>query len=110
MEKTMSHASSRTLGSFLFALVLSAGLVAQTLTVPDPLVGGTAATISYSDPASAGKTITVTVSGGLPAVTHNLVITLDSSGKGQTTWVPELGWRWATFQAPGVPSQQHPIT
>lgn len=95
-------ALSRAVLSYVMACFLSALALAQaTLSVPENLVVGDDVTISYSDPARAGQTITVKITGGFPETTEYLDIHLDEQGRGSVTWtVPD--WASAHFNAPGV--------
>jgi hypothetical protein len=85
-------------------LCLAAGPGSARFTVtPDGLWAGSTATISYSDPNLAGKTILVEITDcGVPTQQEAYVtIQLDANGNGSATWsVPEAGWTEARFSAP----------
>ncbi|MBK8099529.1 MAG: hypothetical protein IPK26_20665 [Planctomycetes bacterium] len=89
--------------AFLFTSLLSA----QTLTVPGgTLVAGSEITVGYSDPAKAGKTVTVDVNDALPPAPNRgkILIQLDEHGNGQATWIVPY-WEVALFNAPDVPEE-----
>lgn len=86
------------------ALLFSSLLPAQTMTVPGgTLVAGSEITISFSDPAKAGKTITVEVNDALPPTPgrDKILIELDEHGNGEAKWVVPY-WELVLFNAPGV--------
>lgn len=95
-------ATKRLGGAFLSVVVFAATALAQSMTVaPDPLRSGNSATINYTNAAKANTTITVYVSGGIPATTQEVSIQLDSQGHGTGVW-QVANWRNATFSAVGV--------
>lgn len=106
----MIHQVSRAFVASAFAL-LSTVATAQTLQVsPSPVLSrGADADVSYQDSARAGQTIVVTVTGGFPATTQEIFITLDAKGRGNGTFVVPTNWRNASFNAPGVSELTLPI-
>jgi len=93
------------LAALILGCILTAGSAeAQVMTVPPgPLVPGSNATITYSDPSqTAGTTITIEVSGGFPFQVEKVDIVLDANGEGQGTWLVNGNWFGAAFNAPGV--------
>lgn len=101
----------RLTSGLLGVLLMGVAATAQTLTVtPGPLSKGQSIQIKYEDPANAGGTITVLIDdGALPAPgVVEVVIQLDSDGKGSATWVvPD--WVSASFNAPKVKEQVRAI-
>lgn len=85
-------------------LCLAAGPGSASFTVtPDGLWAGSTATISYSDPNLAGKTILVEITDGGVTTQQEAYVTihLDGNGNGSASWtVPEAGWSLAYFNAP----------
>ena len=86
-------------------LCLAAGPAPAKFSVtPDGgLFAGTTATIKYSDPNLAGRTILVEITDGgvLNQQEAYVTIQLDANGNGTATWcVPECGWSQARFTAP----------
>lgn len=97
----------------LFALTLLAATAsAQTLTVSGGAIlqGGDTVLLTYTDPAKAGQTVVVLVSGGFPTPTvSEVAIVLDANGQGTGKWVVNAGWRSANFDAPDVSGFTVPI-
>jgi hypothetical protein len=89
----------RATAAILFTL-LSSSLLAQSLTVPISASAGSTIDVSYDNPALAGKTVLITVSGGMPPTTQEITIALDSTGRGTASWLVPSGWLSATFNAP----------
>lgn len=93
---------------------LCGGLAAQgKLTVnPQPLIEGQKATITYENPAWAGKWIVIDIDEGVPGGQADVtMIHLGPDGKGSTEWdVPDwFGWDIAVFTAPDGNSVAVPI-
>ena len=87
----------------LLVASMAVSATAQTLSVPEVLVGGTDVTIGYSG-GSPGTTVTVTIDGPQFPVpqTVEIEIQLDQNGNGTATWKVPLLWDFARFTAPGV--------
>ncbi len=85
----------------LLFVSLSASLLAQSLTVPLSSAPGGPMRIAYRNPAMAGKTVVVTVTGGSPASTHDLILQVDSNGDASTTFTVPASWNTAFVNAPG---------
>src|SRR5262245_8784992 len=92
------------LATVLGLALFTSSLAAQSMTVSGGgmLTGGTKADITYDNPARAGQTVVVTVSGGTPVVTVEIPVLLDSTGKGKGTWLVIGAWWSADFNAPDV--------
>ena len=100
----MALFGTRGLTTFFGLALLPALFSPPSLTI-DPanvLKSGTTASITYSNSSKANQSVTVTVSGGVPVVSYNVVIQLDTDGNGTGTWEVVSGWRSACFNAPDV--------
>ena len=104
----MNMTRNRSPFAFLLLLgLLPAPLLAQSLKISpgDIVTEGQEVNFDYSDPSSAGVTIVIEVSGGVPPETVELFVTLDADGNGSTTWKARGGWGTAYVTAPGVEEQ-----
>jgi hypothetical protein len=92
------------LATVLGLALFTSSLGAQSMTVSGggSLVGGSKAEINYENSARAGQTVVVTVTGGIPLVTIEIPVQLDSTGKGKGTWLVISAWWTADFNAPDV--------
>lgn len=106
----MKFAKGRTFVVALGFAWFAAAASAQTLTVTPggQLTSGGTAQISCSDPAKKGMAVYVSVSGGIPVTTQEVLVQLDENGNGTTTW-PVPDWRSATFVLSGAPSLTIPV-
>lgn len=97
--------------AFLLFFVTSP-LFAQSLTVSPggTLQGGSHASLTYVNSSRAGQTIVVTVTGGSPTTTQEVVIHLDDTGRGTGSWSVPTTWDEAAFSAPDVVEQVVPIS
>jgi hypothetical protein len=88
-------------------LFIAAPLFAQSLTIGpgEILEGGSLASLSYSNPARAGQTIVVTLVGGTPQTTQEVMIRLDGAGNGTSSWSVPTDWDKANVTAPDVAEQ-----
>ncbi len=89
----------------LTVVTLAAAAPAQdeSLSVAENVLSpGGSATVTYTDPSSAGETVLIVVdNGGVDTEWDYVLINLDANGQGTGTWsVPESGWFMAVFTAP----------
>jgi hypothetical protein len=109
-EHTMAFAH-RGLATLVGLALLTPSLAAQRLSVSpgSVLKAGDTATITYTNASMAGQSVTVTVTGGFPAVTVEVLMQLNERGEGTGTWVVNGKWMSAHFNAPGVHEVTIPI-